>query len=172
VTAVASTGKSSIFTLAFFRSFIKFNVVGLTGVFVNEGLLIVLHSMGVYVLTASAIAIEASILSNFVLNDFWTFRDRRSGHLVVRLVKFNLLMLLGLLVNLAIIYAATTYYGIAAELANLGGIGAAFLLRYGLSVKYAWMREESIEGAQAVPVSEPIAGPRNPPADEGRLYHG
>src|SRR6267143_5243224 len=81
--AMTSTGKRSIFTLDYFRSFIKFNIVGLTGVFVNEGLLIALQSVGVYVLTASAVAIEVSILSNFILNDFWTFRDRRSGHLVV-----------------------------------------------------------------------------------------
>jgi dolichol-phosphate mannosyltransferase len=160
VEATTSTGKNGIFTLAYFRSFLKFNIVGLTGVFVNEGLLIALHSMGVYILTASAIAIEVSILSNFFLNDFWTFRDRRSGHLAVRLVKFNLLMLAGLVVNLTIIYAATTYFAIAAELANLGGIGAAFLLRYALSVRYAWMREESIEGVRAEPVSEPMAGPQ------------
>ena len=159
---MTSTGKSSIFTLAYFRSFIKFNVVGLTGVFVNEGLLIALQSVGVYLLTASSIAIEASILSNFVLNDFWTFRDRRTGHLAVRLVKFNTLMLVGLAVNLLIVYAATSYFGVAAAIANLGGIAAAFLLRYGLSVKYAWMREESIEGARPIPVSEPMAGPREP----------
>jgi dolichol-phosphate mannosyltransferase len=160
VTAVNEGGKSTIFTLAYFRSFIKFNIVGLTGVVVNEGLLIVLSSLGVYVLTASAIAIETSILSNFFLNDFWTFRDRRSGHIAVRLVKFNLLMFAGLVVNLAIIYAGTTYFGIHPALANLVGIAAAFLLRYQLSVKYAWMREENIEGAQATPVPEPMAGPQ------------
>src|SRR3989442_12001284 len=100
---MTSKGKKSIFTLAYFRSFIKFNIVGLTGVFVNEGLLITLQSVGVYVLTASAIAIEASILSNFALNDFWTFRDRRSGHLPVRLVKVNFLIPAGPLVELGVI---------------------------------------------------------------------
>src|ERR1700730_10185470 len=108
------TGKGRILTLSYFRSFIKFNIVGLTGVFVNEGLLIGLQSIGFYVLTASAIAIEVSILTNFLLNDLWTFRDRRSGHFAVRLAKFNLLMLLGLVVNILIVYAGTTYFGIAA----------------------------------------------------------
>lgn len=157
---IASSGKRKALTLGYFASFIKFNIVGLTGVIVNEGLLIFLQSLGVYLLTASAIAIEASILSNFVLNDFWTFRDRRSGHLAVRLVKFNLLMLLGLAVNLAIVYAGTTYFGVAAALANLVGIAAAFLLRYELSVRYAWMRDESIEGVHTKQVSEPLVGPQ------------
>lgn len=149
--ATSKNTKKRVFTIDYFRSFIKFNIVGLTGVVVNEGLLIALQSTGVFVLTASAIAIEVSILTNFLLNDFWTFKDRRSGHFSVRLVKFNLLMLLGLVVNLIIVYAGTTYFGVAAALANLVGIAAAFLLRYELSVKYAWMREEVIEGA-AVPI--------------------
>ena len=157
---MTTRSKSKIFTLAYFRSFIKFNIVGLTGVVVNEGLLITLQSIGVYVLTASAIAIEVSILSNFILNDSWTFRDRRSGHRAVRLVKFNLLMLAGLVVNLAIIYVGTTYFGVPAALANLVGIAGAFLLRYALSVRYAWMREENLEGGQASPVSGHSASPK------------
>lgn len=128
------------------RSFLKFSIVGATGVVVNEGLLIAFLSMGIYLLYASAAAIEVSILTNFILNDLWTFRDRRSGHFAVRLVKFNALMLVGLAVNLAVVDVGTFYFGIAAAIANLVGIGAAFILRYVLSVKYAWMRTESIEG--------------------------
>ena len=76
--------------------FIKFGIVGAIGIVVNEGLLILFQSMGVYLLYAGAVAIEISILSNFILNDLWTFRDRRSGSAAVRLVKFNVLMLAGL----------------------------------------------------------------------------
>src|SRR5271170_4554646 len=122
-----ASSKQSKFSLAYFRSFIKFSIVGLVGVGVNEGLLSLLtRIMGVYLLAAGAIAIEISILSNFVLNDLWTFRDRRSGNAGSRLVKFNLLMLAGLVVNLAVLYAGTAYFGIVPEVANLIGIGAAF----------------------------------------------
>lgn len=127
------------------RNFIKFNIVGLTGIVVNEGLLILLTSAGIYYLYSSAIAIEASIISNFVMNDSWTFRHRRSGHVAVRFVKFNLLMLLGLVVNLAIVYVGTTDYGIHYAISNLIGIAGALVLRYGLSVKYTWMKVEEIE---------------------------
>jgi membrane protein DedA with SNARE-associated domain/putative flippase GtrA len=127
------------------RNFIKFNIVGLTGIVVNEGLLIALTSAGIYYLYSSGIAIEASIISNFVMNDSWTFRHRRSGHAGVRFAKFNVLMLLGLVVNLAIVYVGTTDYGIHYAISNLVGIAAAFLLRYGLSVKYTWMKVEEIE---------------------------
>lgn len=136
--------------------FIRFSIVGASGVIVNEGLLIALQSRGVYVLYASAFAIEVSILTNFVLNDLWTFRDRRAGSFASRLIKFNALMLVGLAVNLAVVDVGTVYLGIAAALTNLAGIGVAFLLRYALSVRYAWMRPERIEGA---PAPESTASP-------------
>jgi dolichol-phosphate mannosyltransferase len=130
------------FSLSYWGRFIKFNLVGLTGVFVNEGLLILLVSSGVYYIYASAVAIEVSIISNFVLNDLWTFRDRRHGHVVGRLLKFNGLMLVGLAVNLAILYLGTDLLNINYALSNLAGIAVAFLVRYWLSVKYAWIKKE------------------------------
>ena len=157
---MTSRSKPSIFSRAYFRHFIKFGVVGAIGVVVNEGLLFLFQSVGVYFLIAGAVAIEISILSNFVLNDLWTFRDRRSGNAASRLVKFNLLMLAGLVLNLAVLYAGVDYLGMTAEVANLVGIAAAFFLRYALSVKYAWMRVESAEEGQAAPVPETLTGPQ------------
>jgi dolichol-phosphate mannosyltransferase len=157
---MTSSSRPPIFSLAYFRHFVKFGVVGATGVVVNEGLLFLFQSAGVYLLIASAAAIEISILSNFVLNDLWTFRDRRSGNAVSRLVKFNLLMLAGLVLNLAVLYAGVDYFGITAVVANLVGIAAAFFLRYALSVKYAWMRIESAEEGQPAPLPETLTGPQ------------
>ena len=131
-----------ILKLSYWLNFIKFNVVGLTGVLVNEGLLLALVYERVFYLHADAVAIEASILSNFFLNDYWTFRDRRHGHIAVRLLKFNALMLIGLVVNLAILYAFTTYLGINYAVSNLFGIAVAFLLRYWLSIRFTWIKKE------------------------------
>ena len=127
--------------------FIKFNLVGLSGVLVNEGVLLLLVSAGSYYLYASVVAIELSIISNFLLNDYWTFRERRHGHIVVRMLKFNALMIAGLLVNLAILYAGTELAGINYAVSNLVGIAGAFVVRYWLSVRYAWVKkgEESVK---------------------------
>jgi dolichol-phosphate mannosyltransferase len=156
---MTSRSNPSVLSQAYHHHFVKFAIVGAIGVGVNEGLLILIRSMGVYYLTAGAVAIEVSILSNFVLNDLWTFKDRRTGSAAVRLAKFNLLMLAGLVLNLAILYAGVDYLGMIPEVANLVGIAAAFLLRYALSVKYAWMRLESIEEGPAAPTAQPSAGP-------------
>lgn len=150
---------NKILSLDYWVHFIKFNVVGLIGVIVNEGVLLLLAAEGVYYLYASAVAIEVSILSNFILNDFWTFRDRRHGHIAVRMMKFNGLMLIGLVVNILILFAFTSYLNINVAVSNLIGIGAAFLLRYWLSVKFAWIKkeEESVvpNGTHAVEVIQP-----------------
>jgi dolichol-phosphate mannosyltransferase len=132
-----------VFAFDYWRRFLKFNVVGVTGVVVNEGLLVLLASSGVYYLYASAVAIELSIVSNFILNDLWTFRDRRHGHVLARMGKFNGLMLVGLVVNLAILYAGTDYLGVNYAVSNLAGIAVAFLVRYWLSVRYAWIKKET-----------------------------
>jgi dolichol-phosphate mannosyltransferase len=162
---MASSILGERFSAAYHHSFVKFVVVGMIGVGVNEGLLIVLNkSMGVELLAAGAIAIEISILSNFVLNDLWTFKDRRTGHAAVRLAKFNALMLAGLVVNLAVLDAGTAYFGIDAAISNLVGIAAAFFLRYALSVKYAWMRVEAIEEGGAARVEKPTPGSEAPRA--------
>ena len=151
---VSSTGESTdgrgIASPDRWMHFIKFNIVGLTGVVVNEGILLALVAAGFYYLYASAIAIELSIISNFVLNDLWTFRDRRHGHAAARLLRFNGLMLIGLLVNLAMVFAGTSYFGVHYAISNLVGIGAAFIVRYELSVKYAWIKKEE-ESAEPLP---------------------
>jgi dolichol-phosphate mannosyltransferase len=156
---MTSGSNPSFLSRAYHHHFVRFAVVGALGIVVNEGLLILIESMGVYFLVAGAVAIEVSILSNFVLNDLWTFRDRRSGRVEFRLVKFNALMLAGLVLNLAVLYAGVDYFGMTSEVANLGGIAAAFFLRYALSVKYAWMRMERVEEGRP-PIPQPLAGPQ------------
>lgn len=139
-------------SLGYWLSFIKFNLVGLSGVVVNLGLFTLFYAyLGFYYVDASAVAIELSIISNFFLNDFWTFRDRRHGHLVVRLLKFNGLMLIGLVVNVAVVYLGTSYFHVHPVISQLLGIGVAFLARYEMSVKYAWIKKEekSVEPAFA-----------------------
>ena len=136
-------GIRQIFTLKYWERFIKFNIVGLTGIGVNEGLLYLFTSLGLYYIYSGAIAVEASILSNFILNDIWTFKDRRSGSRIGRLLKFNILMLIGLLINLIVLYALTEWTGLHYMISNLFGIGVAVLFRYVSSIKWAWLKPKS-----------------------------
>ncbi|NKB99201.1 MAG: glycosyltransferase [Pseudomonadales bacterium] len=79
------------------KTFIKFALTGLSGVVVNLASFQLLLSTVTNPYLSSAIAIEASIIWNFFLNNFWTFRDRAiSSRKRVRGLKFNAVSLLTL----------------------------------------------------------------------------
>jgi dolichol-phosphate mannosyltransferase len=86
-----------------FRSsavFVKFLVVGASGVVVNLGAFSLLLAAGVNKYLASPIAIELSILSNFALNNFWTFRRRNTASgFHVKGLKYNVVSLAALAVS-------------------------------------------------------------------------
>jgi len=79
------------------KTFVKFALTGLSGVVVNLGCFQVLLNGGVDPYVTSAVAIELSIIWNFFVNNYWTFRDRQiTARKRVRGLKFNLVSLLTL----------------------------------------------------------------------------
>ena len=85
-------GLQSIFSLRF----LKFCAVGASGVLVNLlSLAVLADGLALQVNLASALAIELSINSNFVINEAWTFRDRHRGRRLKRWLKFHLVSLVG-----------------------------------------------------------------------------
>jgi putative flippase GtrA len=74
---------------------LRFNGIGVLGVLVQLGVLATLvKAMGLHYLAATAIAVEAAVLHNFVWHQRWTWRDRpaRSGREVAgRIVRFHFL---------------------------------------------------------------------------------
>jgi dolichol-phosphate mannosyltransferase len=122
--------------------FVKFCLVGLSGVLVNMGLLWLLTEFaGLFYLLSAAISIETSILSNFTLNDYFTFRDRRSPTLksfLSRLVRFNLVSLAGLALNMGVLWLLTEVFGVYYLLSNLCGIVVATLWNYLVNTWWTW----------------------------------
>ena len=60
------------------RKFIQFCIVGGSGVFVDMGLFGFLadpYFLGIHITTAKIIAASAAMLSNYALNEFWTFQE-------------------------------------------------------------------------------------------------
>jgi len=122
--------------------FLKFSVVGASGVIVNLGLLWFLTSIvGIYYVISNIIAVEISIITNFILNDLWTWRDRRTGGLTAtlkRLAAFNAVCAGGLVINTAVLYALTTYLGIYYMISALFGIAAATMWNYWVNNLITW----------------------------------
>jgi len=89
-----------------FGRFLRFGAVGASGVVVNLGVYLALtRVLGLSTSLAwrnlsYGISVEISILTNFLLNDAWTFRDRRDAAPPARrLWRFHLVSLVGFGVN-------------------------------------------------------------------------
>ena len=88
--------------VAGYRTFLKFSLVGLSGVLVNLGSFQLALGLGIHKYLASPIAIELSIVSNFLLNNYWTFADRAmTGRRRTRGLKYNLVSLMTLALSYA-----------------------------------------------------------------------
>ncbi len=93
------------------RRVIRFGLVGLSGVAVNLGVLAVLSEIfHVRDMISSMIAIEVSVISNFFLNNAWTFSDKNADArvgFVWRLARYNLVSLVAVGIQLGTFYLLT-----------------------------------------------------------------
>lgn len=71
---------------------LKFGIVGASGVVVNQGMLMLLRLTPLELEVRSPIAIEVAIISNFLLNYHWTWKDRKVNNkrgVFSRFLMFN-----------------------------------------------------------------------------------
>ncbi len=134
--------------------FIKFILVGLSGVGVNYGLYWILTRFAGFAPLddaatggivsgnlAMAISIEASIITNFLLNNYFTFADRNTGGikaLLGRLINFNLICLIGGLIQIGVANLLAITFGIYDLIAIPIAIIVATLWNYLLNNWWTW----------------------------------
>lgn len=82
--------------------FLKFLVVGTLGFIINTLGLLIGVKFGLRPSIAAPIGSEVAIISNFILNNFWTFSDRKitsAEDLVFKFVQFNILSCASVLIQ-------------------------------------------------------------------------
>ena len=114
------------------ETFLKFSVVGIFGIFVNLGLFSVLLHLDINKFIASPVAIEFSIISNFILNNFWTFKHRKTKDRIrIKGLKFNLVSIVSLIVSYTTFIMMGMFFPRLSPLMDqLVGIGPAMLVNY------------------------------------------
>jgi putative flippase GtrA len=118
----------------------RFAVVGSTGVIVNTSVLYMLSRWaGLPLMVASAVAVELAAISNYLLNDTWTFAVRSPS--IRRFAKFNTASLAGLALNVLSVWLLTRL-GLYLLVANLIGIAAGFAANYAFSVRWVWGQQK------------------------------
>ena len=112
------------------KHFPKFAVVGLSGMAVNQGMLFFTKEyIHIPVKFAGIIAIETSIITNFLLNNFWTWKESRDNTFLQRLLRYHSVTAVSGVVNYLVLLSLTAL-GIYYILANLIGIGIGMLLNF------------------------------------------
>jgi dolichol-phosphate mannosyltransferase len=98
-----------------YKRFIKFLVIGGTGFFLQFLMVYIAIRLGMEQFIAAMIGGETAILSNFVLNNLWTFGDTKSikqqGSFFRRLVKFNIASLGSIGIQTIVVYFAVQALG-------------------------------------------------------------
>jgi dolichol-phosphate mannosyltransferase len=117
------------------KVFIKFCITGASGVLINVGMFTLLLSLGVNKFIASPIAIQASIVTNFLGNNYWTFRQRNlSGSVHARGLRFNAVSILSLAISyLTFVVLSQTFPTVAPQIHQLIGIVPATVVNYFLN---------------------------------------
>ncbi|HWZ89374.1 MAG TPA: glycosyltransferase [Polyangiaceae bacterium] len=126
--------------------FLKFCLVGGSGVLVDMGLLYLLsdpHALGMGLTRSKILAAETAILTNFLLNDVWTFRDltgKRPGGWprVRRFLGFNAICSFGLALNVLLLNLLFNFAKVDRYVANAIAIVAVTGWNYWLNRKLNW----------------------------------
>jgi putative flippase GtrA len=117
------------------RRWTVFNLVGVAGVAVQLGTLAVLvHCLHVQYLAATALAVEAAVVHNFLWHQRWTWRDRPAGSpraLIARLWRFHLLNgAISLGGNLSLMALLSGVLHVPVVAANLAAVIACSLVNF------------------------------------------
>ncbi|ELS31009.1 MULTISPECIES: glycosyltransferase [Pseudanabaena] len=128
------------------KRFLSFGLVGLSGVFLDMTILYLLsdeYTLHWGLTRSKIIASEIAIINNFLWNDLWTFRDFSSqqtgwGKRMKRFLKFNLICLVGIGLNLIILNTLYNYFHVNKYIANLIAIAIVTIWNFWFNLKLSW----------------------------------
>ena len=129
-----------------FSRFIRFGLVGLSGVFVDMVLLYLLsdpNTLGLPLTRSKIIAAEIAIVNNFLWNDAWTFADvtykqQEWRQRLKRFFKFNVICLAGLVLNVLILNLVFNFIIANRYIANLIAIAVTTIWNFWVNLKLSW----------------------------------
>lgn len=129
--------------------FIRFILVGFSGLAVDMGSLYLLYDVLGLGLTRSAILVaELAIINNFFWNDLWTFGDiskhqRQRRKVLKRLVKFNIICLMGLILKVLLLNILFNGLHLNPYIANFLAIIAVTTWNFWINLKLSWRITET-----------------------------
>jgi len=129
-----------------FRTFLKFNTVGVIGIPVQLSVLALLKTgLGIHYLIATAVAVETAVVHNFVWHERWTWIERTKASpsgLVGRLVRFHLSNgLITICGNLSVMWVLVSRLHVSYLIANVFAMGACAIANYVASDRLVFQKD-------------------------------
>jgi len=128
------------------KKFFQFCMVGGSGVLIDMvlfGLLADPRFLGLHIAISKFIAASVAMLSNYIVNEFWTFNADGAGHrssseLLQRMAKYCAICSIGMGIAIACLTFFTWAFGMNIHMANVLAIGVAAFWNYAINAKYNW----------------------------------
>ena len=116
--------------MAFLFKFIKFGIVGFSGLFVDFGITYIFKEwLKIQKYIANSIGFTAAATSNYVLNRVWTFRSQ-DPNIALEYTEFLLISLVGLGLNNLILWVIHSRLGMNFYLSKLFAIGVVTIWNF------------------------------------------
>lgn len=132
------------------RRFFFFVLVGLSGVLVNLAIFQILYGIvGVSVLWSGFISAVVAMVSNFVLNDIFTWSGDKHGHTAIRFLKYVVVSIIGIGINEVVLYLLHHRLGMAALPANALGILIATGWNFIINNVWTWRQRSEVAARSA-----------------------
>ncbi|MDO8451499.1 MAG: glycosyltransferase family 2 protein [bacterium] len=126
-------------------TFGKFLVVGTIGFIINTVILELSVSFGVHPAVGSVFGAELAIISNFILNNRWTFRTRPipKGKAGAKFFQFNASSLGALVIQGVSVWAGTRVWGLGSyRVFYVLGVGIGLIWNYTMYSRVIWKKSE------------------------------
>lgn len=115
--------------------FLKFFIVGTIGFVINALGLEIFYKFGLRPGPAASLGAEMAIISNFTLNNFWTFKDQKVSKittLIAKFVQFNFTSIGAVIIQGIVVGLGTNFFGDQYRMIFMAG-AVIFLV-----VPYSW----------------------------------
>ena len=121
---------AEIFTKAFFIKFLKFGVVGFTGVFIDFGITwIAKEKLKIQKYAANAIGFTTAASSNYFLNRIWTF-ESTNPRVMVEYTEFIIISMIGLGINTLVLWLLVSRFKMNFYVAKIFAIGVVTIWNF------------------------------------------
>lgn len=131
-------GLQAVFTEAFLLKFIKFSLVGFSGIFVDFGTTFICKELlRIQKYIANSMGFILAATSNYILNRLWTFHST-NPNVALEFTRFFIIALIGLIINLLIIWAMTGKFKVNFYLSKLAATIVVTLWNFLINAYYTF----------------------------------